>query len=107
MKEHMMLCCRGDAAEWRALHAGQRWARLTAGVCLLVLVLVLPWSAAGWIALAVALGWVGATHVVAAAMAYPGCPELGAVPSLLSGRSVKTVCIPWRWLDKRLHLTAD
>lgn len=107
MKERMMPCCRDGAAGSRTLNARQRWARLIAGVLLLALVLALPWSAVGWIALAAALGWVGASHVLAAAMAYPGCPELGAVPSLLSGHRVTTACSPWRWLDKRLHLTAD
>ena len=52
------------------------------------------------------LGWFGVTHVLAALVAYPGCPELGAVPSLLLRRDVKLGCGPWRWLDARLHLTA-
>ncbi|MGD9658508.1 MAG: hypothetical protein AB7U61_12880 [Methylocystis sp.] len=103
----MARCCNNDSADWRPLNAGQRRARLVAGVVLLSLALALPWSSAGWIALAVAAGWLGATHVLAAAMAYPGCPELGAVPSLLLGRWVRIGCTPWRWADARLRLTAE
>lgn len=107
MKEPGTICCGNDPAEWRALNGGQRRARLLVGIALLTVVLVLPWSAAGWIALAVIAGWVGATHVLAAAMAYPGCPELGAVPSLIIGRWVRIGCGPWRWLDARWRLTTE
>lgn len=95
------------AADWRPLNAGQRWARLIVGVVLLWLALTLPWSTAGWVALTVITGWIGATHVLAAVMSYPGCPELGAAPSLLLGRWVRIGCTPWRWLDARLRLTAE
>ena len=107
MKERATLCCGEDSAGWRPLNARQRRARLIAGVALLALALAPPWSAAGWIALAVIAGWLGATHVLAAAMAYPGCPELGALPSLLLGRWVKIGCTPWRWWDARFRLTAE
>jgi hypothetical protein len=70
-------------------------------VILLLLALTLLRLSAGWIALTVSVGWVGASHILAAVMAYPGCPELGAVPSLLLGRWVKIGCAPWRWLDAR------
>jgi hypothetical protein len=107
MSERVARCCNNDSADWRPLNAGQRRARSVAGVVLLSLALALPWSSAGWIALAVAAVWLGATHVLAAAMAYPGCPELGAVPSLLLGRWVRIGCTPWRWADARLRLTAE
>lgn len=107
MKEAMAPCCDGATAKWRPLNFKQRWARLIAGVALLSLALMLPWSATGWTVLAIIAGWVGATHVLAAAMAYPGWPELGAAPSLLIGRWVKIGCTPWRWLDARLPLTAE
>ncbi len=107
MKERMTSCCNGDPADWRPLNAAQRWARLIVGVALLSLALALPSSAAGWIALAIVAGWLGATHVLAAAMAYPGCPELGAAPSLLLGRWVRIGCSPWRWLDARFRLAAQ
>ena len=103
----IMSCCDNNAADWRPLNAAQRRARLIAGVILLALALAPPWSGALWIAVAGVTGWLGATHILAAAMAYPGCPELGAVPSLLLGRWVKIGCTPWRWLDARLRLTGD
>jgi hypothetical protein len=49
-------------------------------------------------------GWVGLSHLVAAATAYNGCPELGAIPSLLAGRHVHTRCGPWQQLDDRFRL---
>ena len=107
MKERSLLCCGNDSTGWRSLNRRQRRARLIVGIALLSLALALPWSATGWIALAVIVTWLGATHVLAAAMAYPGCPELGAVPSLLLGRWVRIGCTPWRWLDARLRLAAD
>jgi hypothetical protein len=107
MKEPMAFCCGNASAGWRPLNAGQRRARLIVGIVLLLLALAPPWSAAGWIALAAIVGWFGATHVLAAAMAYPGCPELGAAPSFLLGRWVKIGCTPWRWLDAKLRLTAE
>ncbi len=50
--------------------------------------------------------WFGATHLLAAATAFRGCPELGVVPSLLLRREVVTECGPWEWLDRRLGLQA-
>lgn len=107
MREHIKLCCGDDNGEKHALNRGQRRARLVAGLVLVVIALALPWSAVGWIALALVLGWIGVSHVVAAMTAYPGCPELGAVPSLLLRRNVKMGCVPWRWLDARLRLSRD
>jgi len=103
MREHVGLCCRQEGGAWHALDRRQRWARLVAGLLLLVIAVGLPWSAVGWIVLALVFGWIGVSHVVAAATAYPGCPELGAIPSLLLRRSVKTGCVPWRWMDARLR----
>lgn len=100
------LCCGHDAADWQPLNGRQRWARLTVGMALLMAALALPWSSAGWMILVIVVGWFGATHVLAAATAYPGCPEVGAVPSLVIGRWVKIGCGPWRWLDAKLRLTA-
>src|SRR5271166_3446186 len=98
MREHLSICCSDEGGEWHALNRGQRWGRLVAGLVLLVIAVALPWFSVGWIVLALAVGWIGANHVVAAVTAYPCCPELGAVPSLLLGRSVKIGCVPWRWL---------
>ena len=75
------------------------------GLLLLIIAVALPWSAIGSILLALVLGWFGATHAIAAATAYPGCPELGAVPSLLLGRNMKIGCGPWQWVDAKLRLT--
>jgi hypothetical protein len=46
--------------------------------------------------------WFGLSHLVAAATAYPGCPELGAVPSLVRGRPLGTNCEAWRRIDRVL-----
>lgn len=52
--------------------------------------------------------WFGASHLVAAQMGYRGCPELGAIPSVLNGRRILTGCGPWEradaWLDSKLTL---
>ena len=106
----MKPCCGGAETEWRPLNRRQRTARFIVGAALLLLAFLLPWSpsaSAAAIITAAIIGWFGVTHVLAALMAYPGCPELGAVPSLLLRRDLKIGCGPWRWLDARLHLTAD
>jgi hypothetical protein len=48
--------------------------------------------------------WFGASHLVASATAYPGCPELGAIPSVVAGRPLVTDCGPWEAIDRRLGL---
>jgi len=55
---------------------------------------------------AVSAGWFGASHLVAARTGYAGCPELGAIPSVVLGREVPVGCVPWRIADRRLGLTA-
>jgi hypothetical protein len=105
----MMPCCGDEAPDWRPLNRRQRIGRFIVGIVLLGLALLLPWSPAASIfaiATAAILGWFGVTHILAAIMAYPGCPELGAVPSLVLRRHVKIGCGPWRWLDARLGLTS-
>ena len=106
----MMPCCAADSARWRPLNRRQRTARFVVGAGLLLVDILLPWSPAFSItgmATAAIVAWFGVTHVVAALMAYPGCPELGVIPSLLLRRDVKIGCGPWRWLDARLHLVAQ
>src|SRR5438128_894158 len=107
MGRHVSMCCRDEGGDWHVLNRRQRWGRLVAGLVLLVMAVALPWSAVGWIVLAFVIGWIGASHVVAAVTAYPGGPELGAVPSLLVGHSVKIRCVPWRWLDAFLRLSRE
>jgi hypothetical protein len=53
---------------------------------------------------AVGAGWFGASHLVAARTGYPGCPELGAIPSAILRRDVAIGCVPWRIVDGRLGL---
>jgi len=103
-------CCSDEAGDWRPLNRRQRTARFIVGVGLLLVVFLLLWSSAvsaAALVTAAILAWFGVTHVMAAVMAYPGCPELGAVPSLLRRRVVKIDCGAWRWLDARLRLTAE
>ena len=103
-------CCSDEAGDWRPLNRRQRTARFIFGAGLLSLDFLLLWShplSVTAIAAAAIIGWFGVTHVLAALMAYPCCPELGAVPSLLLRRVVKIGCGPWRRLDARLRLTAE
>ena len=46
--------------------------------------------------------WFGISHLVAGMTGYPGCPELGAIPSVILGRRVATGCGPWERIDRRL-----
>jgi hypothetical protein len=84
----------------------QRLARALAGLALLALAAAAQ-SRPRVVAAPIALlsGWVGLSHLVAAATAYNGCPELGAIPSLLSGTHVHTRCGPWQQLDDRFGLS--
>jgi hypothetical protein len=46
--------------------------------------------------------WFGISHLIAAMIGYRGCPELGAIPTVMQGRPVGTVCEFWVRLDRRL-----
>ncbi|MDQ3956440.1 MAG: hypothetical protein M3285_12925 [Actinomycetota bacterium] len=54
--------------------------------------------------LAIGATWFGVSHLVAAATAYDGCPEIGAIASVVRGEDVVTGCGPWgvldRWIDR-------
>jgi len=51
-----------------------------------------------------ALGlWLAVSHLVAAATSYRGCPEIGAIASLLLRRRVLTSCKPWEAFDRRIE----
>lgn len=52
---------------------------------------------------AIVPAWFGVSHLVAGAVGYRGCPELGAIPSVLLGRRVETGCGPWERFDRRLE----
>lgn len=43
--------------------------------------------------------WFGISHLVAGVTGYQGCPELGAIPSVLLGHPVGTDCELWRRID--------
>lgn len=47
--------------------------------------------------------WFGISHLIAGMTGYRGCPELGAIPSVILGRPIATSCDPWqsidRWID--------
>jgi hypothetical protein len=57
-------------------------------------------------ALAIPSLWLGLSHLVAAVTGYRGCPEIGAIPSLILGRRVMTQCAPWERLDRRIGTAA-
>lgn len=44
--------------------------------------------------------WFGISHLVASVTGYQGCPELGAIPSVMLGRPVGTSCELWRRIDR-------
>lgn len=95
-----------------------RAARATAGVVIIASVGVLYlWPVAllpglgvpgvvAW-SLAIPSLWLGLSHLVAAATAYRGCPEVGAIPSFLLRRHVITTCTPWERLDQRIEGSAN
>ncbi|MBA3421254.1 MAG: hypothetical protein H0U12_05080 [Thermoleophilaceae bacterium] len=90
-----------------ALVGRQRRARALVGAGLCAVALTALSSPRRLVApVALAAGWLGASHLVAAATSYRGCPELGAIPSLVLGRRVETRCGPWARLDRRLRLDA-
>jgi hypothetical protein len=89
------------------LSGRQRWARAWAGLGFLGLASALGAVAAAswailWLFSAVA-AWFGLSHLAAAATGYAGCPELGAIPSLLLRRHVSTRCVPWENIDRRME----
>jgi hypothetical protein len=104
-------CALGGEAEISSptvLSRRSRCARAVVGVAFLGIAGALaPRRARGRIALwpaALVSAWFGASHLVAAQIGYPGCPELGAIPSVLHGRTIATRCRPWqetdRWLER-------
>lgn len=88
------------------LSAPQRAARGAVGLAFHALGLVLGRRRA-LVPLAAGAHWFGASHVVASVTGYPGCPELGAIPSLVLRWPLKTECGPWEWTDARLGLAAN
>ena len=115
-------CCKPAAAPdaERAvppLDARARTARAVAGVAMIAAAgVVYVWplalltrvglpAIAAWV-LAIPLLWLGVSHLVAAATAYRGCPELGAILSVLLRRRIETTCTPWERIDRRIGSAA-
>ena len=46
--------------------------------------------------------WFGISHLVASVTGYQGCPELGAIPSVMLARPIGTSCGPWERIDRHL-----
>jgi hypothetical protein len=89
------------------LNDRQRNARTLVGVASLGLAVLAARRAGALGAVAAAgAGWFGASHLVAGRTGYAGCPELGAIPSVVVGRDVAVGCVPWRIADRRLGLAA-
>jgi hypothetical protein len=58
-----------------------------------------PGGVALW-PLALVPTWFGISHLVAGVTGYQGCPELGAIPSVMLARPVATSCGPWERIDR-------
>lgn len=89
----------------RAMSARQRTARAIVGIGWLALArafLNIPFPALAW-PLSTAGAWLGASHLIASLTAYPDCPELGAIPSLVGRRYISSRCGPWERLDRWLE----
>lgn len=105
------VCCDlgGEAAtsSQRVMSQRSRLARAIVGVGFLAMAGGLaPRHASGRIALwpvALVPAWFGISHLVAAQIGYSGCPELGAIPSVLHGRTITTQCRPWQRTDRCLE----
>ena len=98
-------CCATDELP-EQLNDRQRRARTLVGIASLGLAILAARRAgvAGTLAAAGA-GWFGASHLVAARTGYAGCPELGAIASVVLRRDVHVGCVPWQIADRRLGLT--
>jgi len=103
-------CCVGEADATQLIEVGmERPARAArAGVGLAQLAFAgsiasrtLPGGVALW-PLALVPTWFGISHLIAALIGYRGCPELGAIPTVMLGRPVGTQCEFWARLDRRL-----
>jgi len=97
-------CCNVDQLP-QQLNERQRRARLVVGVTALGIAVLAACRGSRLGALAAAAaGWFGASHLVAARTGYAGCPELGAIPSVILRRDVHVGCVPWQIADRRLGL---
>jgi hypothetical protein len=99
-------CCRVEELSER-LNGRQRNARAVVGVVSLGAA-ALATRRRGALGMFGALGggWFGASHLVAARTGCAGCPELGAIPSVILRREVAIGCVPWRIADRRMVIAA-
>ena len=103
------ICCEIDPAAATGkgpMPRRLRAARAVAGLLHLAL--------AGWLAtrqlpgdialwpVALVPAWFGISHLIAGLIGYYGCPELGAIPSVMAGRRIETGCGPWERYDRWL-----
>lgn len=96
-------CCSEDAVSHAPMGRTARWSRALAGVWFLLLAGALgtrrlPGGIALWPTSLVPT-WFGISHLVGGVTGYHGCPEIGAIPSVMLGRQVKTNCQLWQSID--------
>jgi hypothetical protein len=100
-------CCgEQDRPGSRVMSQSARSARAAAGVGFLILAGAmgsrqLPGGIALWPA-AVVPTWFGISHLVAGVTGYGGCPELGAIPSVMLDRQIGTRCATWERIDRAI-----
>ena len=103
-------CCVGETTPGDliqpSMHRRARAARAGVGLAQLALAgslasRKLPGGVALW-PVALVPTWFGISHLIAAMIGYRGCPELGAIPTVMLGRPVGTACEFWDRLDRRL-----
>jgi hypothetical protein len=103
-------CCVDETTEGEvvqpSMHRRARAARAGVGLAQLALggslaSRKLPGGVALW-PMALVPTWFGISHLIASMIGYRGCPELGAIPTVMLGRPVGTVCDFWDRLDRRL-----
>lgn len=94
--------CFAGAAESPPVTPRGRLARAVVGILFLAAAAVAPRRALPIPRkpLAVLLGWFGISHVVASASGYRGCPEIGAIATLILDRPVATNCDIWERIDR-------
>jgi hypothetical protein len=100
-------CCSDDGGvvgSQAPMARGARRSRAMVGLVFLVFAGALgtrrlPGSVALWPASLVPT-WFGISHLVAGVTGYQGCPELGAIPSVMLGRPVGTSCELWQRIDR-------
>lgn len=96
-------CCPQDAGQ-AAMGRAARRSRAAAGLMFLAIAgglasRRLPGRIALWPA-ALVPTWFGISHLVAGVTGYQGCPELGAIPSVMLDRPVGTSCELWQRIDR-------